>query len=153
MDSTGETREELRSRRISTEDLIREQLANITRIRGDVGRLDRVEAWSEALEALADLLLPWASSEDDGQFNQEWRNRRCRVIRVASVDGDRRRDQLVPYPNARDCKEAQAIIMGLLDRSGLLVKRRVISGPGKPYGGDEPGAPSDGVRRGGGGAL
>ena len=89
----------------------------INRLRSDVTNLERVSAWSEAVESLADLILPWA----DEDFRKKWEARRIRHVRVGG--------RLVPYPSATDCREAQLIIMGLLDRSGLLVKRRNVSGP------------------------
>ena len=123
-----DSRDELRSRRISTEDMVRFQLAEINALRSNVQNPDRVMAWSEALQALADLLLPW--SEQDPQYRAEWEDRPCRVVRWRHPSGDSSKDRLIAAPNAADCREAQRIIMGLLTRSQLLVKRRVISGPG-----------------------
>lgn len=122
-----EVREELRNRRISTEDMIRIQLAEINHLRSDIQNPDRVQAWSESLEALADLLAPWAT--DDDTFQQEWEDRPVRCYRVHHPSGDPARDRLIPHPTAGDCRKAQQIIMGLLDRAGLLVKRRTVSGP------------------------
>jgi len=99
--------------------MVRFQLDRINLIRSDVKNPDRVAAWSEANEALADLLIPWAS--EDPNFKREWNDRAVRVVRF--------NERLIPMPTASDCREAQRIIMGLLDRSGLLVKRRVTSGP------------------------
>lgn len=128
MDPAAETREELRSRRISTEDMARELLAEANRLRSDVTNPDRIIAWSETLEALADLLLPWA--EQDGRFLQEWEERPCRVVRIRSASGNPDLDRFIPLPTASDCRAAQRIIMGLMSRAQLLVKTRKVSGPG-----------------------
>lgn len=121
-DDAATQREELRSRRISTEDMVRAQLDRINQLRGDVINPNRVAAWSEALEALADLLIPWASEPAEiDKFRKEWEDRPVRCLRI--------NDKLVPFPTATDCRQAQQILMGLLDRSGLLVKRRGVSGP------------------------
>ncbi len=113
------TREEVRTKRISTEEMVRLQLDRINGLRSDVANPDRVPAWSEALEALADLLFPW----HDEAFRLAWEDRSVAVVTLAS-------GQKMPVPNARDCRETQLVLMALLDRSGLLVKRRTVSGPG-----------------------
>lgn len=121
------SKEELRSRRISTEEMVRLQLDRINLIRSNVKDPDRIAAWSEAVEALADLMLPWASEPDEQKrFLLEWEQRPVACVRVALPGGESR---LVPVPTASDCREAQRILMGLLDRKGLLVKRRNVSGP------------------------
>lgn len=120
----------LRSRRINTEDLVRAQLAEVTRIRSDLMNPNRVECWSEAVEALADLLGPWANDESDGGvFLREWAARRVRHYRVPHPSGAVELSRLVAWPSARDCRESQLIVMRLMDRAGLLVKRRATSGP------------------------
>ena len=123
------SREELRSKRISTEEMVRLQLDRINLIRSNVKDPDRVAAWSEAVEALADLVMPWATEPDEkDRFVKEWDDRPVAVVRIPLPAGESR---LVPVPNASDCREAQRILMGLLDRKGLLVKRRTVSGPAK----------------------
>jgi len=118
MDEAQElTRDELRSKRISTEEMVRNQIDRINFLRGNVENPDRVSAWSESVEALCDLLIPW----HDDQFRSEWDNRSVAVIMLGR--------KKVPIPTATDCREAQQICMRLLQRSGLLVKTRKISGP------------------------
>lgn len=125
---TEATREELRSKRISTEEMVRLQLDRINTIRSEVRNPDRIVAWSEALEALHDLLLPWSSEPDERLlFMQEWAERPVAVIKMTLPNGT---VQQVPVPTAQDCRAAQQILMRLLDRKGLLVKRRTVSGPG-----------------------
>ena len=127
------TREEIRSRRISTEDMIRHDLLELHRIRRDVTNPHRVTMWSEGLEAFADLLRPWANdASDKGQFWKEWEERPMRLKRIPHPSGDDALDRLVPNPTATDCRKSEQIIMGLLDRANLLVKRRTISGPPTP---------------------
>lgn len=121
------TRDELRSRRISTEEMVRLQLDRINAIRSNVKDPDRVAAWSEAVEALADLLLPWANEPDEKErFVKEWDNRPVAVLRIPQPDGSLR---VIPSPTATDCRLAERICLGLMDRKGLLVKRRTVSGP------------------------
>ncbi len=98
---------------------MRNQVDRINQLRSDVANPERVPAWSEANEALADLLLPW----HDDAFRVAWEDRSVAVVTLAS-------GRAIPVPNAADCREATLILMGLLDRSGLLVKRRTVSGPG-----------------------
>lgn len=108
---------------------MRLQLDRINLIRSNVKDPDRVAAWSEAVEALADLVVPWATEPDEQErFVKEWDNRPVAVVRIPMPGGEFR---LIPVPNASDCREAQRILMGLLDRKGLLVKRRTVSGPAK----------------------
>lgn len=129
MDPLPETadRQELRSRRISTEEMVRLQLDRINAIRSNVKDADRVTAWSEAVEALADLLLPWANEPDEKErFLKEWDDRPVAVVRVPQPDGTLR---VIPSPTANDCRQAERICLGLMDRKGLLVKRRTVSGP------------------------
>lgn len=99
----------------------------INEIRGDLKNPERVAAWNEAQEALVDLLQPWAGGDE--LFLREWEDRPMRVKRIRHPSGDTSRDRLVPFPKATDCRAAQRIIMGLLDRAGILVKRRTVSGP------------------------
>jgi hypothetical protein len=110
--------------------MIRQALGDITSIRGDLRNPDRVQAWSEAVEALADLLEPWAAQDE--RFRSEWEARPMRVYRRRHASGDPERDRFVAWPTAQDCRSAQRVIMGLLDRAGILVKRRTVSGPRRP---------------------
>ena len=119
MDTSSTSVEQIKVRRISTEDMIRLQLDRINFLRGQVENPDRVAAWSESLEALADLLLPL--SEDDAQFQKEWEDRP-----VAMIDGPAGR---VMVPTAQDCRHAQQILMRLMKRHGFLFRSRTISGP------------------------
>jgi len=114
------SRNELVTRRVTTEEMVRSQLDRITAIRSDVARRDRVQAWHEALEALADLVAPWA--EGDEAFLKAWDTRPVAVVDLG--DGS-----TMPCPTAADCREAQRILMAMMDRQGLLVKRRNVSGP------------------------
>jgi hypothetical protein len=101
--------------------MVRHQLALITSIRSDVARHDRVQAWSEAMEALADLVAPWGN--DDKDFQKAWADRPCAVVDMGN-------GHIMAVPTASDCREAQRILTAMMDRQGLLVKRRVVSGPG-----------------------
>lgn len=106
---------------------MRLQLDRINAIRSNVKDPDRVAAWSEAVEALADLLLPWANEADEkDKFVREWEERPVAVVRIPQPDGSVR---VIPAPTATDCRQAERICLGLMDRKGLLVKRRTISGP------------------------
>jgi hypothetical protein len=128
-----QSRDEIRSRRLTTEDMVRNQLDRCNEIRSNVELPDRVRIakWSEAIETLADLLMPWALDEDKkaqasnppsrGQFVREWDDRPVGVVYDHG--------EAIVVPTARDCRVHQQIIMGLLDRQGLLVKRRNVSGP------------------------
>jgi len=124
------SREEVRSRRISSEEKISELLDRANLFRTAVDNPRRVEGWSECLEALADLAMPWAQEEDaqakakkkgQGQFLKEWAARPVAVITTTTGR--------IIVPTASDCREAQRILMGLFDRQGLLVSRRTVSGP------------------------
>lgn len=110
--------------------MIREDLLELTRIRRDLSRPDRVPAWSEALEALWDRLLPWRR-EHPG-VESEWEARPMRIKRLRHPSGDPKRERVVVWPTAGDCRAAEQIIMGLLDDAGILVKRRTVSGPRRP---------------------
>ena len=124
------SREEVKTRRISTEEKVGELLDRANRFRTDLANPLRVASWSETIEALSDLLEPWALEEDRdaklqgkrGQFMQEWDDRPVAYVTTP-------RGRLV-VPTAADCRTAQRILTGLLDRQGLLVKRRTVSGPG-----------------------
>lgn len=115
-----ETTEELRSRRLTTEDMVRAQLVAINAVRNDVQRVDRTEAWSEALEALYDLLYPWWA--DNNGWQEKWDARRVAVVEVAP-------GEFVAYPTPQDCRQAQQLLMELLNESEMLVKKRTVSGP------------------------
>lgn len=134
-DTEPEVRQELRNRRISTEDMIREALVALHRVRLDLTNPNRVQAWSEGVEALADLVQPYADLDD--QFKQEWRTRPMRVKRIKHPSGNPDQDRLVPFPKASDVREAERIIRAMLDRAGLLVQRRTVSGPRRPNGDEE----------------
>lgn len=123
----AETRTELKTRRVSTEERVQNLLYLIDNVRGDVGRVDRVTAWSELLEALADALQPWGELDPD--FQREWEDRPMRIIRVPHSSGDPRRARIVPHPSAQDCRAAQQILTRLMARSGLYVGKRKVSGP------------------------
>lgn len=115
------SRDEVVSRRITTEEMVRQQIMEITRIRNDVGDPMRTTRWSEALEALVDSVMPWSSK--DKEFQKEWDARKVSCVR--GDDGE-----LIPFPTAAECRIGQRIVMAMLDRAQLLVKRRVTSGPG-----------------------
>lgn len=72
--------------------------------------------WSEALEALADAMLPLA----DKQFTQEWEDRR--VAGVRRPDGSWRL-----CPTKADQRTAFRLLMGLLGRREVLVEERRTS--------------------------
>lgn len=129
-DPEPEVRQELRSRRISTEEIIREALVALHRVRLDLNNPNRVQAWSEGVEALADIVEPYAAMDD--QFRAEWQNRPMRIKRIRHPSGRRELDRLVPFPKASDCREAERIIRSMLDRQGLFLKRRTVSGPRRP---------------------
>lgn len=119
--------EALSSRPLKNEELVRIQLERIMTIRSDVANPHRVSMWSEAVEALADTLVPWW----DSQFRKEWSARK-----VAGIDLGN--GELLPMPTADDVRRAQLVLMRLLDRSNLLVRRRTVSGPSvKVFGGEE----------------
>ncbi len=123
------SREELRGRRISSEEKISELVDRANKFRTDVANPRRIEGWSETLEALADAVMPWATEEDRqaklkkkrGQFFLEWEDRPVAVITTTTGR--------VIVPTAQDCREAHRILLSLLDRQGLLVSRRTVSGP------------------------
>ena len=123
VDAPPVTREDIRGRKMATEDMIRAVLVEISRVRMDVGDPLRVAKWSEGLEALADLAAPWANlpSEKD-KFQVAWDKRPVAIVRD-------RQGRPVPVPTARDCRAAQAILLELLARNGLMVKTRTTSGP------------------------
>lgn len=115
-----ETTEELRSRRLTTEDMVRAQLVAINAVRNDVQRHDRTEAWSEALEALYDLLYPWWA--ENKTWQAKWDARRVAVVEVGP-------GEFVAAPTPTDCRQAQQLLMELLHESEMLVKKRTVSGP------------------------
>lgn len=115
-----ETREEIRVRRLSTEDMVREQLNRINAVRSDLRNPDRVAIWSECTEALADLLMPWA--KDDKEWREKWDARPVAVITLP--DGG-----CMAAPTAEDCRAAQQLLMELLEKNDMLVKKRNTSGP------------------------
>lgn len=115
-----ETTEEIRAKRLSTEEMVRLQLDRINAFRSDVTNPDRIVAWSESLEALADLLLPWW--EDDEDWRAKWD---ARPVAVVTLEGG----MAVPIPTAQDCRKGQLLLMELLHKHNLLVKTRKVSGP------------------------
>lgn len=100
--------------------MVRELLTEINRIRADVRRPDRVDAWSECNEALYDLLLPWW--KDDADWKAKWENRNVAVVEIE-------KGVFQAAPTAQDCREAQMLLMELLDDNKMLVKTRKTSGP------------------------
>lgn len=129
-----EVSEEIRGRTLGTEDLIRLQLQKITEIRSNVDHPNRLYAWSESLEALADLVVPWSDTDKEAdQFRVEWEARP-----VAIAYGPH--GESICVPTIQDCRTAQLILTRMMDRRGLLVKRRKTSGPTR-----EPSTASGGV--------
>lgn len=116
----SETHEETRGRRLTTEEMVRIQLERANQIRSDVTNPDRITIWSECLEALYDLLLPWWN--DDEEWQEEWENRPLAV--VESPNGGR-----VPAPTGTDCRAAHLLLMKLLHKNKMLVRTRTSSGP------------------------
>ena len=115
------TTEEIRSRRIQAEEMVRLQLQRITDLRSNVDNPNRVIAWSEALEALVDLTKPWHSPA----FEAAWQDRPVACIEM-DVDGITTH---LPCPTIQDVRHAQQLVIDMLDDADLLVKRRKSSGP------------------------
>jgi hypothetical protein len=105
-------------RPLSNVELVRLQLERISRIRIDLTDQFRVERWSEAVEALADSLVPYW----DADFKSEWVARRIGCY--TGSDGE-----LIPAPTVDEARSHQLIVMRLLDRKNLLTKRTGVSGP------------------------
>lgn len=119
------TREEIRGRTLGTEEMIRRQLERITEIRSNVDHPRRAEAWSEANEALADLLISWTDNDKEREhFHREWEERPIAVVYGPS-------GEMIPVATVQDCRIAQQILMRMMDRAGLSVKRRKTSGPNR----------------------
>lgn len=136
---SSETTEEIIGRSLTVRDMVARQLDLIQKTRSDVANPLRVAIWAEALEALRDLVFPYAEADPDpgvpgvvdekgvqcvGRFNQEWERR--------PLGGFVEDGEWFPDPSAADCRHAERLIMALLDRHRLLVKTRKTSGPKKP---------------------
>lgn len=130
------TRDDVRSRRLSTEEVIRQQWDRINEIRTDVARKDRTLAWSEANETLFDALMPWWRQEKNKKWLKEkWERRELRVL----VLPDERR---MASPTATQCRSHQQLLLELMDDNDLLVRRRNTSGPAERKFDADPTAPA-----------
>lgn len=94
------------SPRADFKELVFEQISTINRLRS------QGDDWSEAVEALADLLIPIY----DEDFKKAWDRRRVACI---DVDG-----LAIPTPTPQDNREAYTICMDLMARKGTLVPAR-----------------------------
>lgn len=93
----------------------------INEVRTDVRRADRVQAWSEALEALLDLVRPLL--EGDAKFWDAWDSRPVAHVRTPA-------GALVPWPRPSDCRRAQDLLFDALATRGMLYSSQRLSGPG-----------------------
>lgn len=118
----GRTDRQLRARRVGAEERVSEAWDACNAARRNVDDPRRIERWSEAIESLYDALLPWTAGDDD--FEAEWQMRPLAVVYLE--DGGE-----VPMPTASDCREAHQILVRAMHKAHLLVKERVVSGPGK----------------------